>query len=63
MRPAQETLTEWPVPVMMKRCDSDPVAQLLRELDRLEACIDGLAELDDDWTPPTDRDTNSWGAG
>lgn len=62
MRPAQETLTEWPAAVPMKRCDSDPVAQLLRELDRLESCIDGLAELDDDLTPPTDRGTNSWGA-
>jgi hypothetical protein len=38
------------------------MAQLLRELDRLESCIDGLAELDDDWIPPTDRGTNSWGA-
>jgi hypothetical protein len=62
VRAPATTLTEWPAPVPMKRCESDAMAQLLRELDRLESCIDGLAELDDDWIPPTDRGTNSWGA-
>lgn len=62
MRPLQTTLTDWPAPVMMRRCEADPLTQLMRELDRLESCIDGLAELDED-LPPTERESRTWDVG
>lgn len=61
MRAQVATLVEWPAPVPMQRCDSDPISQLLRELDRLEAAVDGLSDIDRDAMPPTDPGTNAWG--
>ncbi|MGK3981259.1 hypothetical protein WMF38_57210 [Sorangium sp. So ce118] len=59
----ESTLTEWPAPVMMKRCEADPLAQLMRELDRLETAVDGLADIDDETIPPTQKDPRVWGLG
>ena len=58
-----EASDDRPVAFDRQRCESDATAQLLRELDRLELCLDGLAELDDDVTPPTERDVRAHGAG
>src|SRR5690606_7624343 len=63
VRPAEATLTDWPAPVMMKRCEADPLAQLMRELERLEVAVDGLASIDDEDMPPTDKDPRVWGVG